>query len=336
LRPQPTPRTDPHARSQPVTEGPRHVLSLPRTTRSFTSRRRWRPVVGAAWPMALAPPGPHLQSSLNPGGLAMTSNMGSSWAVRQAGPASPGFRRTTSFTWIANNRAHLLLRAQSPTPSPKSGDVAPQDQLAGGYAQPDGQPRRRGRRGRTPPWSVSWSREKPSLSPPAPPPGRTGLARQLSRRGLLVRQQRAFSPRPIGPVTDLLDGGPEPGNQVSTLFSQPVPQHKRMWQQRGKNFNSGDGNYPEAGPGGSLYVLVSCGYQTPSWPRAPTKAVLGRSSRPRPVRRFRSHRLTSSGWTSRATSIRCGSTAPTCCSSGSPVTGGLSWSAPPQQSPHRA
>jgi hypothetical protein len=54
-----------------------------------------------------------------------------------------------------------------------------------------------------------------------------------------------------------LDGGAS-WKQRSILFTNGVPRHNECGN-HAEVFNSGDGNYPQAAPDGSLWVLVSCG-----------------------------------------------------------------------------
>ena len=57
-----------------------------------------------------------------------------------------------------------------------------------------------------------------------------------------------------------LDGG-STWSEASILFNGVVPQHKECGS-RGEEFGAGDGNYPQAMPDGSLFVMVACNGHT--------------------------------------------------------------------------
>jgi len=210
-------------------------------------------VAGLAY--AAGAPGPHLQSSLNPGGLAVTGNMGSTWR----------FVKPSGLTWVPQddqlyvdrNTGRIFYYALSPNPFPQGGDVPAQDQLPAGYAHLMASPDD----------GASWSHtslvgfvesENPRFATAPPPSGQArpvnypDVAYWCGNNMLFAETYRE--------CYRSLDGGIT-WTQASTLFSQPVPQHPECGTSA-ENFNAGDGNYPEAGPGGSLYVLVSCGANT--------------------------------------------------------------------------
>jgi hypothetical protein len=200
-------------------------------------------------------PGPHLQSSLNPGGLAVTSNKGATW--RFVKPAGLTWVPQDDQLYVDRTTGRIFYYALSSNPFPQGGNVPVQDQLAAGYAHllvsaDDG---------------ASWSHtalagfvesENPRFATAPPPAGlmKPGnypdVAYWCGNNVLFTETNRS--------CYRSLDGGTTWAH-ASTLFSQPVPQHHECGS-NAETFNSGDGNYPEGGSDGSLFVLVSCGAST--------------------------------------------------------------------------
>src|SRR5947209_9796014 len=206
-------------------------------------------------------PGPRLSTSLEPGGLAVTSDQGAHW----------GFVKPGGATWVPQDdqlyvdrtTGRIFYYALSPNPVPQSGDVPTEDQLPAGHAHLMVS----GDDGRT--WSYSAltpfvESENPRFAAaPAPRGGARPVAypnvAYWCGNGMLFYWAAPLIPG-YRACYRSLDGG-HTWSQSSILFSQPVPTHSECGTDP-EVFNAGDGNYPEPAPDGSLYVTVVCGSNT--------------------------------------------------------------------------
>jgi hypothetical protein len=206
-------------------------------------------------------PGPRLSTSVEPGGLAVTSDQGAHWQFVKPGGA----------TWVAQDdqlyvdrsTGRIFYYALSPNPVPQTGDVPIEDQIPAGHAHIMVS----GDDGKT--WSYSAltpfvESENPRFAA-APPPRGGALPVGYPNVAYWCGNDMLFYwAAPVIPgyraCYRSLDGG-KTWSQRSTLFSQPVPTHSEC----GTNpevFNAGDGNYPEPAPDGTLDVTVVCGSNT--------------------------------------------------------------------------
>ena len=206
-------------------------------------------------------PGPRPSTSLQPGGLALTSDQGAHW--RFVKPAGATWVPQDDQVYVDRRTGRIFYYALSPTPVPQSGGVPTEDQVPAGHAHLMVS----GDDGRT--WSYSAltpyvESENPRFATaPAPaggarPSGYPDVAYWCGNDMLFYWAAPAIPG--YRACYRSLDGGGT-WAQTSILFSQPVPQHKEC----GTNpevFNAGDGNYPEPAPDGSLYVTVVCGSNT--------------------------------------------------------------------------
>jgi len=223
-------------------------------------------------------PGPRPSTQLSPGGLAVSSNQGSSWQ----------FQKPAGQTWVPQDDAlytdwssgWLYYYALSPDPAPQSG-TAVQDQLPAGYAQINASPDD----GKT--WfhtSIPGhiESENPRFTAAPVPSGGAPTA----NHGDVVYwcgNNMLFTPS-YRACYRSLDSGIS-WTFASLLFSSPVPQHSQCGT-KAETFNAGDGNYPEGAPDGSLYVLVNCGsttYLARSTDEGATWPILMNGSSPRTV-----------------------------------------------------
>ncbi|HEY2428630.1 MAG TPA: sialidase family protein [Acidimicrobiales bacterium] len=206
-------------------------------------------------------PGPRLSTSLSPGGLAVSANRGATWK----------FVKPAGLTWVPQDdqlyvdraTGRIFYYALSPDPVPQQGTVPTSDQLPAGHAHLMAS----ADDGRT--WTYAGltpfvESENPRFAAAPPPPGGARPSGYPNVVYWCGNDMLFYWAAPAIPgyraCFRSLDGG-RSWEQRSVLFSQPVPQHSEC----GSNpevFNAGDGNYPEPGPAGSLYVVVACGSQT--------------------------------------------------------------------------
>jgi hypothetical protein len=200
-------------------------------------------------------PGPKPQTQLTPAGFAISRNGGR------------GFQRVlpSGIEWVASDGAiyidsvtgRLYYYALSPSSVPQAGGVPVNDQVPAGYAHlvtsGDG--------GRT--WSHTQApgyveSENPRFtSGPTPRGGDQPVAGErvaywCGNTALFVYGQRD--------CFRTLDGG-QTWQFRSTFLRRGVPVHSQCGSSE-EAFNAGDGDYPQAGPDGSLWSLVHCGSAT--------------------------------------------------------------------------
>lgn len=206
-------------------------------------------------------PGPKLSTSLEPGGLATTSDQGAHWRFVKPGGAT--WVPQDDQLYVDRSTGRIFYYALSPNPVPQAADVPTEDQIPAGHAHlmvsaDDGKT-----------WSYSAltpfvESENPRF---ATAPAPQGAARPVGYPNVSYwcgNDMLFFWAAPVIPgyrtCYRSLNGG-HSWSQMSTLFSQPVPVHSEC----GTNpeaFNAGDGNYPEPSPDGDLYVTVVCGSST--------------------------------------------------------------------------
>jgi hypothetical protein len=200
-------------------------------------------------------PGPRPSTQIEPGGLAVSNDDGAQWH----------FVKPAGLTWVPQDdqlyvdraTGRIFYYALSSNPFPQGGDVAIQDQLPAGYAHlmmsPDD-----GRSWYHTALTGFVESENPRFASAPPPPARplpvnyADVVYWCGNNMLFTETYRACYRSLNGGLT---------WDEASILFSQPAPQHSECGP-NAENFNSGDGNYPEPGPDGSLYLLVSCGTHT--------------------------------------------------------------------------
>ena len=206
-------------------------------------------------------PGPRPSTSVEPGGLATTTDQGAHW--RFVKPAGATWVPQDDQLYVDRRTGRLFYYALSPTPVPQQSRVPSEDQVPAGHAHlmmsaDDG---------RT--WSYSAltpyvESENPRFTTAPPPVGGARPPVYPDVAYWCGNDMLFYWAAPVIPgyrtCYRSLDGG-RTWAQRSVLFSQPVPVHKEC----GSNpevFNAGDGNYPEPAPDGSLYVTVACGSST--------------------------------------------------------------------------
>jgi hypothetical protein len=200
-------------------------------------------------------PGAKPQTQLTPAGFAISRDGGR------------GFQRVlpSGLEWVASDGAihidsvtgRLYYYALSPSTVPQAGGVPLNDQVPAGYAHlvtsGDG--------GRT--WSHTQApgyveSENPRFtSGPTPRGGDQPVAGErvaywCGNTALFVYGQRD--------CFRTLDGG-QTWQFRSTFLRRGVPVHSQCGSSE-EAFNAGDGDYPQAGPDGSLWSLVHCGSAT--------------------------------------------------------------------------
>ena len=206
-------------------------------------------------------PGPKLSTSLEPGGLAVTTDKGAHWHFVK--PAGATWVPQDDQLYVDRRTGRIFYYALSPNPVPQSGDVSSEEQLPAGHAHLMVS----GDDGKT--WSYSAltpyvESENPRFAAaPAPrgwaaPVGYPNVAYWCGNDMLFYWVAPAIPG--YRACYRSLDGG-RTWSQSSILFSQPVPTHKECGASP-EVFNAGDGNYPEPAPDGSLYVTVVCGAHT--------------------------------------------------------------------------
>lgn len=207
-------------------------------------------------------PGPRPSTSLQPGGLALTSDRGAHWRFVKPGGAT--WVPQDDQVYVDRRTGRIFYYALSPTPVPQSSGVPDEDQVPAGHAHLMVS----GDDGRT--WSYSAltpyiESENPRFATAPPPAGGARPTAGYPDVAYWCGNDMLFywaAPAIPGyrACYRSLDGG-QTWAERSILFSQPVPTHKEC----GTNpevFNAGDGNYPEPAPDGSLYVTVACGTTT--------------------------------------------------------------------------
>jgi hypothetical protein len=206
-------------------------------------------------------PGPRPSTSVQPGGLALTSDQGAHW--RFVKPAGATWVPQDDQVYVDRRTGRIFYYALSPTPVPQPSGVPTEDQVPAGHAHLMVS----GDDGRT--WTYSAltpyiESENPRFATAPPPAGGARPSGYPDVAYWCGNDMLFYWEAPVIPgyraCYRSLDGGAT-WSQTSILFSQPVPIHKEC----GTNpevFNAGDGNYPEPAPDGSLYVTVACGSTT--------------------------------------------------------------------------
>jgi len=199
-------------------------------------------------------PGPKPQTQLTPAGFAISRD------GRRFERVLPG-----GLEWVASDGAihidsatgRLYYYALSPSTVPQAGGVAVTDQVPAGYAHllssPDG--------GRT--WTHTQApgyveSENPRFtSGPAPRGGDRPVPGERIAYWCGNTLLFAYGQRDCYRT---LDGG-QTWQFRSTLLRRGMPIHSECGSTE-ESFDAGDGYYPQAGPDGSLWTLVSCGPAT--------------------------------------------------------------------------
>ena len=206
-------------------------------------------------------PGPRPSTSLQPGGLASSYDRGASWR----------FVKPAGLTWVPQDdqlsvdrrTGRIFYYALSPNPVPQSGSVPGQDQLPAGRAHL----MTSGDDGRT--WTYAAltpfvESENPRFAAAPPPPGGAEPSGYPDVAYWCGNDMLFYWIAPGVPAYRAcyrsLDGG-RSWSRASTLFSRPLPSHSECGTTE-ETFNADDGNYPQPGPNGSLYVTVACGSTT--------------------------------------------------------------------------
>jgi hypothetical protein len=200
-------------------------------------------------------PGPKPQTQVTPAGFAISRDGG-----RRFERVLP-----SGIEWVASDGAihidsvtgRLYYYALSPSTVPQAGGVAVTDQVPAGYAHLVTS----GDDGRT--WSHTQApgyveSENPRFtSGPTPRGGDTPVAGErvaywCGNTALFVYGQRD--------CYRTLDGG-QTWQYRSTFLRRGMPVHSECGSTE-ETFDAGDGDYPQAGPDGSLWSLVHCGAAT--------------------------------------------------------------------------
>ncbi|MFN2537755.1 MAG: WD40/YVTN/BNR-like repeat-containing protein [Mycobacteriales bacterium] len=199
-------------------------------------------------------PGPRPQTQFTPSGFAITSNGGRSF--RYVEPADVQWVASDGAIHIDSVTGRLYYYALSPVVVPASGIPVP-DQLPAGYAHlltsDDG--------GRT--WFNTQApgyveSENPRFtSGPAPRGGDRPVPGERVAYWCGNTVLFAYGERDCWRT---LDGG-HTWEYRSTLLRRGAPVHAQCGRAE-ESFDAGDGYYPQAGPDGSLWTLVSCGGTT--------------------------------------------------------------------------
>lgn len=200
-------------------------------------------------------PGPRPQTQLSPAGLATSRNNGGQWKFVE--PAGVTWVAQDDQIYVDRTTGRLFYYALSVNPAPQSGNVALQDQIPAGEAHlaTSGNDGRSWYETSLPGYVESENPRFMTGRAPAGQPqpanypnvaywcGNTMMFTYIAR--LCYRS---------------LDAGLT-WQQRSILFSRGVPQHSECGSNQ-EEFEALDGNYPQAAPDGSLYVMVSCGGTT--------------------------------------------------------------------------
>jgi len=200
-------------------------------------------------------PGPTPQTQLSPGGLAVSSNDGARW--RFVAPGEATWTPQDDQIYVDRRTGRIFWYAMQPNPIPTTGGVPVQDDLPLGYSNlltsaNDG---RTWRHVALPGYLAS---ENPRFMTAVAPKGQTApkgypdVAYWCGNNALFVYVGRE--------CWRSLDGGLS-WSFASVLFTRGPSQRPECGGNE-EQFNDGDGNYPEAAPDGSLYVMVVCGGNT--------------------------------------------------------------------------
>jgi hypothetical protein len=199
-------------------------------------------------------PGPRPQTQITPSGFAITSNGGRSF--RYVEPAGVQWVASDGAIHVDSATGRLYYYALSPVTVPSSG-IPVTDQAPAGYAHlltsDDG--------GRT--WFNTQApgyveSENPRFtSGPTPRGGDAPVPGERVAYWCGNTVMFAYGNRDCWRT---LDGGHTWAFR-STLLRRGVPVHAECGSSA-EDFDSGDGDYPQAGPDGALWTLVSCGGTT--------------------------------------------------------------------------
>jgi hypothetical protein len=200
-------------------------------------------------------PGPRPQTQLTPAGFAVSRNGGR--AFQRVLPSGLEWVSTDGAIHIDAVTGRLYYYALSPSSVPQAGGVGLVDQQPAGYAHlmtsADG--------GRT--WTHTQApgyveSENPRFtSGPTPRGGDRPVPGERVAYWCGNTVLFAYGQRDCYRT---LDGGAT-WELRSTLFRRGMPIHAECGSDE-ESFSAGDGNYPQAGPDGSLWTLVACGSRT--------------------------------------------------------------------------
>ncbi|MFN2544053.1 MAG: sialidase family protein [Actinomycetota bacterium] len=197
-------------------------------------------------------PGPRPQTQTSEGGLAVSGNDGATW--RFVKPGGVTWTPQDDQLYVDRTTGRIFWYAMQPNPFPQDGGVDLIDQIplgdAGLLVSPDD--------GKTwfhqalPGYIASenprFTTARPTLGQ-AKPSGYPNVAYWCGNNALFVYVARE--------CWRSLDGG-RSWNVASVLFTGG-PSQRPECEGKEEEFNAGDGNYPQAAPDGSLYVMVQCG-----------------------------------------------------------------------------
>jgi len=199
-------------------------------------------------------PGPKPQTQITPAGFAVSADGGHSF--RYVEPAGTQWVASDGSIYIDAATGRLYYYALSPVTVPSSG-IPVEDQVPAGYAHlltsDDG--------GRT--WFNTQApgyveSENPRFtSGPTPRGGDQPVQGERVAYWCGNTVMFAYGERDCWRT---LDGG-HSWTMRSTLLRRGVPVHSECGSDQ-EDFSAGDGYYPQAGPDGSLWTLVSCGGRT--------------------------------------------------------------------------
>jgi hypothetical protein len=201
-------------------------------------------------------PGPRLDTQVSPSGLAVSADRGGTWSFVQ--PAGSTWIAQDSSLFVDRRTGRLFYYALGANPIPTAG-IPLQDQLPAGYAHLMAS----ADDGRT--WTQTAvpgfiESENPRFTAAPPPTVSNANAAANYPNVVYWCGNNMLFTETYRACYRSFDGGLT-WEYASILFSQPLPQHSACGTSA-ETFNSGDGNYPEGAPDGSLYVLVSCGSRT--------------------------------------------------------------------------
>jgi hypothetical protein len=198
---------------------------------------------------------PRPQTQLSPAGIALSRNGGRSWGMTL--PAGMYWEAQDGALHIDSATGRMYYYALTPASVPQGGTVAVQDQLPIGYAHlmTSGDGGRSWFHTQLPGFLESenprFTSGRPAVGEPQPIAGES-VAYWCGNTMLFTFVQRDCYRSLNGGYSWAL---------TSTLLRRGTPIHPEC----GRNeevFDSGDGNYPQAGPDGRLWTLVSCGGST--------------------------------------------------------------------------
>jgi hypothetical protein len=200
-------------------------------------------------------PGPKPQTQLTPAGFAISRNGGRHF--ERVLPAGLEWVASDGAIYIDSVTGRLYYYALSPSTVPQSGGVGVTDQVPAGYAHlmtsaDDG---RTWTHTQAPGYVESENPRFTSGPTPArgdkPVPGER-IAYWCGNTVLFAYGQRD--------CFRTLDGG-QTWQLRSTILRRGMPIHPECGSSE-ETFNAGDGYYPQVGPDGTLWSLVSCGSST--------------------------------------------------------------------------